>query len=987
MAVFGLYNVDKDGYNVIKCDSKTVSKTSRSVDTKLGVRNNSDKILCDNTVIVNGDSKVGSTTKKDTPHLNGVNVLKKFNIHTTRENYDKLNKGDVPPGYKRFDTTQLYSIETPKLEENIETNATFTKMMCPMVTLRPHTTRIKQGQCVTLGYYVDTFYMDGYKQDDYNDTFTVIIESSNGDVLYKTTRYAGESSVVIGPFNTLGEDWFSIRAIDQDGCSSPWVFASFLVEEDKTPNIFILNDANKAEIYNRYFITEEHLQEQYTALTYGLDIDTIKANTETILAQQKALDIKAYRNKLGLTKLCLDLKSGAFDGTQYDGLQLPANSYYEVSYQVNLYLSAFYNLQPLEENVAMYHNPGGKVEPSTGKFYKVLINDNNVYTEVNQITWEEFDWTCWYNLWNANGPYPNAFTYYKSNYEREGYNGKIRYPRFEKEVVTGFDSLQSTLGNKYKVLHVSSNIPKVGETIPENFDLTKGHINGYYYIVSNEYGNTGLYTVTLPDSFTLDMNGSTFKSYDSTSCINYGGDIIYLIGNFNTHVKNGKLISSYNTFNFHQGCILSNGDPFYISGGGGSICPGLGTVTFASCKYCSLDNIECAQGIGYEGNFGSPDSGKKDGSPSASANYLYTEFRNLDYEQPTLEEYTNLRYKYVIPYGSGLIKFSSSLYNKYIDLSGNVQPISEPVMAISNYIEEDKLFYIRNKSCISPYSLAYHGASHVLFVAMYSGDTFVKLVKTHKWFNIKIPNNVTKIRFVVYGRPGNFTSGCWPTGGNNDIQLRCVEACSNCECNDVFWHDTRTTALHPSFTRGLAFNRCRWDNAANPHRSDENLNIYGVTRKFGDFEEGNWNISDVTLRECSLTNPATDIIGAAAVVIGFNPSGLFNMINCYGIGLESIYYRNQRGIVKNCYLPYAGDGCVKDCENPQKIFKNNIVGEFTPSYSTAYSYSKESNSYLYMFNKFVVKKRYTMKDCTILSPTKYFSLYARRTKNGKIITD
>lgn len=993
MATFGVYSIDKDGYNIVKCDNKLITKTGKGIDYRFGIRNNSNKILFDNTAIVNGPSKLGNVIKKGVPYLNGVDVLDNFDIQVIGQSYEELNKGNVPPGYKRYNTNQSYSIDHIDLEENVETDATFTKMLCPMLTLRPHTTRIKKGGSVTIGYFIDTFYTDSVKRDEYKDTFTVIVEGSNGQTLYKRTHYAGEGVAVIGPFNTVGEDWFSIRAIDQDGCSSPTVFADFLVEEEKTLNIFEVTNANKEEIYDRYYITEEHLQDQYTALTYGKTIDEIKANTTTILAQQRELDIKAYRNKLGLTKLFLDLKSGEFDGTCYDGVKLPENSYYEISYQRNLYLDAYYNLEPLEDNVAVYHNPGGKVEPSTGRFYRVLIEDG-VYTEVNQITWEEFDWTLWYNLWNANGPYPNSFAFYKANYENEGYNGRIRYPK--SPATTGFDTYMGSLANAYKTLHVGSSTPKVGDNIPSDFNLARGFVNGYYYIAKNPYGSTGVYTVTVPSNFILDMNGSTFKSYDSTSCINYRGDIIYLIGNFNTHIKNGKLISSYNSFNFHQGCILSDGDPFYISGGGGKICPGLGCVSFMGCKYCSLDNIEISQPLGYESNFSYHNTGNKEGSPSASAkvngkpvNYLYVECRNDEYEQPNLIEYATLRYRYIIPNDNGDIGFSSSGYNKYVDLQGNEQNITEPIMAISNYLDSSKLNYIRNKTCISPYSFAHHGASHVMFVAMYNGSNFVKLVKTHKWFNLRIPSNVTKLRFIVYGQPGKFSEGgCWPTSGNNDIQIRSFQSCLNCECNDTFWHDTRSTAIHPASVRGLVFNRCHWDNIGNPSNATDDLNIYGVTRKFGDWEEGNWNIVNVTLRDCWLTNPAPTSGGRS---IGFNPSGIFNMIGCQGIGLEASYSKNQRGIIKNCNIPYYGDGPLKDCENPQKIFRNNVVGEFNlHSYMPTYDYEKEKptgNDYLNVHNKIQVDTVYAVKDCTFNIPIRQFHLHARRIRNGNVIID
>lgn len=153
-----------------------------------------------------------------------------------------------------------------------------------MVTLRPSTTRIQPGEHIVLNYFVDTFYMDSVRRNKYDDSFTIIVENSSGEVIYKRTRYAGEGSVVLGPFNVERQDWVSIRAIDQDGCSSPTIFADFLVKADVPLNVFEITDDNKAELYEEYGITEGHLQDQYTALTYGKTIEYIRENTADILA-------------------------------------------------------------------------------------------------------------------------------------------------------------------------------------------------------------------------------------------------------------------------------------------------------------------------------------------------------------------------------------------------------------------------------------------------------------------------------------------------------------------------------------------------------------------------------------------------------------------------------------------------------------------------------------------------------------------------------
>lgn len=345
-----------------------------------------------------------------------------------------------------------------------------------MVTLRPSTTRIQPGEHIVLNYFVDTFYMDSVRRNKYDDSFTIIVENSSGEVIYKRTRYAGEGSVVLGPFTIERQDWVSIRAIDQDGCSSPTVFADFLVKANVPLNVFEITDDNKAEIYEEYGITEGHLQDQYTALTYGKTIEYIQENTADILAQQEAINTAAFRNKMGLTKLFFDKKAEG-----YNCVRLPENAYYEINYQRNIYLG---------EGRADSNNPMGTVRTSTARYYKVTfkeVDGATYYDTVDEITWEEFDYMCWTHLWNQNTAYPELAAQYIQDYNVNGYTGVIRYPNTIKENLTS-----------ERVLKTGADVPAANKEIPvagtaDGQERTfikvdgdfRGKIDGYYYVVNN----------------------------------------------------------------------------------------------------------------------------------------------------------------------------------------------------------------------------------------------------------------------------------------------------------------------------------------------------------------------------------------------------------------------------------------------------------------------------------------------------------------------
>ena len=993
MSTFGIYNINKDGYNKLKIDSKVVTKVSEGADYKFGVQDNTEAMLLDSKPIVNGETQFGSYDKNGTICINGVSMTNETNISTNGETYSKLSKQKVPAGYKRFDPKYDYTIKKLDLVENEETEATFTKILCPMVTLRPYKSRIKRGERLAVYYFVDTFYMDSIHKDEFNDTFTIIVENSDGEIVHKQTRYAGEGVAVIGPFNTPGENWFGIRAIDQDGCSSPAVFGDFLVEEEKEVVEYQVTQQDLLD----YGVTVGHLQEQYDSLTKNKPIGDVRAQSAYILQEQKQLDIKAYRNKLGLTKLFSYKK---YQGYNY--VKLPENSYIEISLQRNLYLG---------EDRADYEDPFGVIEPSTTRYFKIKTHESGgkyYCDEVIELTWDEFDYDCWKGLWKD--LYPKSYNYYKTH------NREVQYPILNsssyitqypnRDIIKSRSDIPAT---KRVISNGSSGIPQVGKVVPEPskinnkpnpFNPENGRIGDYNYFVNNRFGNTGLVTVNLPNEFTLDMNGSKFKAYDSTSACNEGGDIIYLINNFDTHIINGSLEGTFGSFSFHQGSVASiYGVPFEMAGG--ILGPGLASFSLAGCKYCSLEDLDIGYILGYEGNVGS----------------LNVEILTADTSRQVMGIRTNDYYpdepktvganSTLVGNINGKTKINFSNYsNRYINLNGEITDIETPSnipVYDTFYMGVSDLFNVipyKDRNVSEIYASVHHGASHVMFIAVYDASgKFIKLIKTHKWFPLRLPKNAVKARAIVYGKPGAFNTsdfnkgGCWPheadsSGINTDIQFTGRAFCLNCDFTRIHWHDTRTTAIHPDTVEGITYDNCTWQNiSVCKWFEDAKYCAYFVTDAFGDFEEGNECINRVTVSNCEVLE--TDPRYSRRSTIGFRRPNTFNFINNKNMGLKTSHLAVMRGIVKGNHLEYLGGGSRKDYENPHMVIKDNVIDSMHPDgiYWIKQYNKADNNIALYVFNKIQVNNIYTITDSVFKTPLMYTPFNLHRIQNGNQIID
>lgn len=105
---------------------------------------------------------------------------------------------------------------------------------------------------VVIDFYISDYSHKEYLNDDYSNTFTVYINLNGNPYLKIKNLKAGDNSINIGKFKTIGEINFSIYCTDSYNRSSHELFNSFLVKDTITYNEYIMtiDDLNKYNISN-----------------------------------------------------------------------------------------------------------------------------------------------------------------------------------------------------------------------------------------------------------------------------------------------------------------------------------------------------------------------------------------------------------------------------------------------------------------------------------------------------------------------------------------------------------------------------------------------------------------------------------------------------------------------------------------------------------------------------------------------------------------
>ena len=259
--------------------------------------------------------------------------------------------------------------------------------------------------------------------------------------------------------------------------------------------------------------------------------------------------------------------------------------------------------------------------------------------------------------------------------------------------------------------------------------------------------------VTLPDQFTVDMNGATFKA---TQCTDLNvANILDLKDCFDSHVMNGKLIGNYDGFDFEA---TKNTTNYYIPG------EGLAVAEINGARYSSFENMDMSYSVGYNlGVFG----GKRSG-------YVGT---------------------------PGKLAFKNQYY---IDANGN--QISSSDMCTTD-ITDISILSDRGEFQCSVY-LGYGGLASnkaELFIHFYdSSQKYLKTTKTRQYQIVKIPSGAKYVRIT------GFTSVTESSG----MTICHTGQATNCELINIKSHNTRTCAMHPGIYNHLLIKDCIFNKVA-----------------------------------------------------------------------------------------------------------------------------------------------------------------------------
>ena len=259
--------------------------------------------------------------------------------------------------------------------------------------------------------------------------------------------------------------------------------------------------------------------------------------------------------------------------------------------------------------------------------------------------------------------------------------------------------------------------------------------------------------VVLPDHFTLDMNGATFKA---TQCNDINvSNLVDLKDCFDSHVKNGKLIGNYDGFDFEATKTNTN---YNIPG------EGLAVAEINGARYSSFENMEMGYSVGYNlGVFG----GKL-------AGYVGT---------------------------PGKLAFPNAYY---INDQGNT--VSSTTMSTTELIDISTLLDRGEIQCnvyLGYGGLALNKAE--LFFHFYDSQSAYKTtIKSRQYQVVKIPSGTKYLRIT----------GFTPTTTSSGMTICHTGGATNCELINIKSYNTRTCAMHPGIYNHLLIKNCSFNYVA-----------------------------------------------------------------------------------------------------------------------------------------------------------------------------
>lgn len=125
---------------------------------------------------------------------------------------------------------------TGTLRENKETQLSFTSLAAPVILIREFEFNLIKGDThLVIPYYVSDYSRKDYVNEKLCHTFTTIVTVDEDTVpknevkSWKKTTYAGEQSIDLGTFDSLGLHTLNIRTIQSNGVGSATTLLKFFV--------------------------------------------------------------------------------------------------------------------------------------------------------------------------------------------------------------------------------------------------------------------------------------------------------------------------------------------------------------------------------------------------------------------------------------------------------------------------------------------------------------------------------------------------------------------------------------------------------------------------------------------------------------------------------------------------------------------------------------------------------------------------------------
>lgn len=402
---------------------------------------------------------------------------------------------------------------------------------------------------------------------------------------------------------------------------------------------------------------------------------------------------------------------------------------------------------------------------------------------------------------------------------------------------------------------------------------------GTYYVSVNtvDWGTDGYKGGSyckIPSDFTIDLNGSTIKVID-TDGLRRDGRIFLIDQATNVHVKNGKLDGGFEDHNWLRSRIC--GTTHEIEQ--------VGTIEEDQSHFCSFENLEINNVLGYEGG-SDPKAGSfkdyKFFDKLTVPGYLsFTEENNTPVLTPVtggleLEAITQGSDTEITDYRRAKLVNGDLVQDSIID--------KEPFVGL---IHSNDYIYVPDKTSHgvqSPdlmidvsslldahydntgYDYTYSGKRPEVFLHFFDQNSmYLTTIKTRVYHHVKVPANAVKMKITAYGitvkeddnRVVSMTFAknktsvpqAWSTGYIRAFSNRFS---TNIIFKNVTWNHTRTIAHQINEGGSTAFINCKFNGV-----SMFPSNFWSPNTRAIDLEEGIKVRSNVSFISCKLTVPTS----------------------------------------------------------------------------------------------------------------------------------